>query len=35
MAGRQHGGEAGLDALADHQHLTRIRETHGTAAARA
>ena len=35
MAGRQHGGEAGLDAFADHQHVAGLGEPHGAATARA
>jgi hypothetical protein len=30
MMGRLHRGEASLDAIADHQQVARISETHGT-----
>ena len=35
MAGRLHGGEAGLDAFADHQHVAGLGEAHRAATARA
>src|SRR4029453_11763713 len=33
ISGRLHGGDAGLDALTDHQHIARVGEAHCTAAA--
>ena len=33
ISGRLHGGEAGFDALADHQHIAGRGEPHGAAAA--
>ena len=33
MAGRLHGGEAGLDAFADHQHVARLGKAHRAATA--